>query len=437
MKYVHVASKPPSGGIDFNSAIMAKHGLALYSIIEGMRQRGFNTHTLNDALMSIKEYNEKYVQPCGGELLIDSGGYSIIKGEVHPTEIFRFVQCYNTLLRLENESCDRIFSLDIPWSKVFSEMNSKQKITEFNAYSLSTAREILLENPVIAQKFSFVWHFKMQAQYEIWKGLYHDLSLNDIILNRAIGGMVALRGITGIKFSPFIGIAYRCLLDYLDAKRFEHPFSLHYLGMYLPYDRFAMALLDALFTRYVEGQVPVVTTYDSINPSHSARMNPNLAFFQFSGEDLLVNVNLMDAPREIVRSVYGEAELVRFVEEEMDRRRNGEKLVHAGSFAPLNIYSHRQLDLYFEHVIATHELADLFFREHSLTAINWHVSQMLDRLGQNHPVVFSKSIRQSIMQNIEITFQFHRWFLDSRIRDKLEGLIANNIRRIRFPGTLS
>lgn len=437
MRYVHVASKAPSGSIDFNSAIMANQGLALYSIIEGMRQRGFNTHTLNDALMSIKQYNKKYVQPCGGELLIDSGGYSIIKGEVHPTEIFRFVQCYNTILRLEIESCDRIFSLDIPWSKVFSEMNSKQKITEFNAYSLSTARAILLENPVAAQKFSFVWHFKMQAQYEIWKGLYNELSLNDIIRNRAIGGMVALRGITGIKFSPFIGIAYRCLLDYLDAKRFDHPFSLHYLGMYLPYDRFAMALLDALFTRYVEGQAPVITTYDSINPSHSARMNPNLAFFRFNGEDLLVEGNLMDAPGDIIRSVYGEAELIRFVEEEMDRRRNGEKLVHAGSFAPLNIYSHRQLDLYFEHVVDTHELAELFFRERSLTAINWHVSEMLECLVQKHPMVFSKSLRQSIMQNIGLIFQFHRWFADDRGRRKLEGLIAENIRRIGFPATLS
>ena len=43
--------------------------------------------------------------------------------------------------------------------------------------------------------------------------------------------MVALRGITGIRFSPFIGMAYRCLLDYLDAGRFDQDFTLHFLGM--------------------------------------------------------------------------------------------------------------------------------------------------------------------------------------------------------------
>mgnify|MGYP001339346043 FL=1 len=252
MKYVHVASKPKAGRIDYDHAIMAENKVALYSIIEGMRQANFNTDTLNAALESIKDYTARYVRPVNGKIYIDSGGYSIIQGAVHPTAVPRFVQCYNTMLRLTPGAFDKVFSLDIPWSKVFPEMNTRRKIMEFNDYALSTARDILLNDPVALERFSFVWHFKMPAQYEIWKALYEKHDLNRIIRHRAIGGMVALRGITGIRFSPFIGMAYRCLLDYLDAGRFDQDFTLHFLGMYLPYDRFEMAILDGLFDRYLD-----------------------------------------------------------------------------------------------------------------------------------------------------------------------------------------
>ena len=252
MKYVYVASKPAKRGVNYDRAIMAQNKLCLFSIIEGMRQKGFNTHTLNDTLCTIKDYAESYARPCHGEIFVDSGGYSIIKGAVRPSAVPRFVECYNAMLRLEAGAFDKIFSLDIPWSKEFPEMNTKQKIMELNDYALSTARDILLNDPVALERFSFVWHFKMPAQYAIWDLLYAKHGLNRIVRHRAIGGMVALRGITKITFSPFIGMAYRCLLDYLDAGRFDQDFTLHLLGMYLPYDRLEMAILDELFARYLE-----------------------------------------------------------------------------------------------------------------------------------------------------------------------------------------
>ena len=437
MRYVHVASKPTAGRIDYDKAIMAENKVALYSIIEGMRQANFNTHTLNAALQSIKDYTKHYVRPVNGEIFIDSGGYSIIQGAVHPTAVRRFTQCYNAMLRLTSGAFDKLFSLDIPWSKGFPEMNTRQKIMELNDYALSTARDILLNDPVALERFSFVWHFKMPAQYEIWKALYEKHDLNRIIRHRAIGGMVALRGITGIRFSPFIGMAYRCLLDYLDAGRFDQDFTLHLVGMYLPYDRLEMAILDELFARYLEGEAQAVTTYDSINPLQSTRVGKDIPLFEFTGHGLSIYDNLVDAPAHILEQVYGDPILIGFVQEEIARRRAGQLLENADSLGPLNIHSHREVNRFFEYVVATHGLAEIFFQEWSLTKINGHFSSMLDALGKANPPLFTKHIRDAIMRNVAITFEFHQWFVDDRSRAGLETLIQGNIRKIGFPSDLS
>jgi len=437
MQYVHVASKPKDGRIDYDKAIMAENKVALYSIIEGMRQANFNTHTLNAALESIKDYTARYVRPVNGKIYIDSGGYSIIQGVIHPTAVRRFVQCYNAMLRLTSGAFDKLFSLDIPWSKGFPEMNTRQKIMELNDYALSTARDILLSDPVALERFSFVWHFKMLSQYEIWESLYEKYEFNRIIRHRAIGGMVALRGITGIKFSPFIGMAYRCFLDYLDAGRFDQDFSLHFLGMYLPYDRFEMAILDGLFARYLEGDAQVVTTYDSINPLQSTRKGKDIPLFEFTGNGLSVYGNLVDAPMHILEQVYGDPRLIGFVQEEIARRRTGQLLENASSFGPLNIHSHREVNRFFEYVVAAHGLAEVFFREWSLTKINGHFTSVLDALGKAYPKLFTPHLCASILRNVAITYEFHLWFVEVRSRAGLETLVQNNIRKIGFPGSLA
>lgn len=437
MNFVHVPSDTPASAIDFNPAIMGQNKLCLRSIIGGLRQQDFNTHTLNKTLAAIKSFSESYVRPCGGELLVDSGGYSIIKGEVHPTAIPRFVQCYNTLLRLDACSFDKVFSLDIPWNTRFPEMNTKSRIFDLNDYSIATAREILLDDPDVLDRYSFVWHFKMQDQYEIWKHLYDKHDLNKYIRHRAIGGMVALRDITGISFSPFIGIAYRCLLDYIESQRYDSPFSLHFLGMYLPYDRFTMAVLDVLFSWYLEGDVAVFTSYDSISPLQAPRKSKDVPFFQFQGNQLLALNNLVDAPATTLEMVYTDPTMIQFVREEIERRRNGERLLDANTFAPLSVFSHREVDRYFEHVVNKHGLAEVFFQKWSLTQVNAHFERALVCLGIECPALFTKHLKESIMRNVAITYEFHRWFVDDRSRDGLEERVAVNIRKIRFPGSLS
>lgn len=232
-------------------------------------------------------------------------------------------------------------------------------------------------------------------------------------------------------------MAYRCFLDYLDAGRFDQDFSLHFLGMYLPYDRFEMAILDGLFARYLEGEAQVVTTYDSINPLQSTREGKDIPLFEFTGTGLAVYDNLADAPAGILELAYGEPDLIGFIQKEVARRRAGQRLKSADSFGPLSIYSHREVNRFFEYVVAKHGLAEVFFREWSLTKINGHFAGVLDALGKAYPKLFTPHLCASILRNVAITYEFHRWFVEVRSRAGLETLVQNNIRKIRFPGSLA
>ena len=302
---------------------------------------------------------------------------------------------------------------------------------------MSSAKTILTNFPEIRDKYYFVWHFKMQAQYDIWKKIYEDLELNKIIKHRAIGGMVGLRGITHIKFSPFTAISFRCLLDYLDAGDFDNDFTLHYLGMYALQDRFHMVVLEKLFQKYLEGVASASITYDSINISHTARMNKYLKFYHWDGNNLTRFNNLIEAPTETIKAVYPTEALFEFVLSEIERRRGGERLVNVNTLGPLNIFSNRQLDLFFEWFVEAYGLVDLIYPETSLTRLNVRLGRVLDDLEKKYPVILPKTMRASIMENFKITFFFNRWFLDSRDRGQLDSLMTQFIAKIGFPGSLS
>ncbi len=436
MKYVHVASKPSKTPCDLNPAIVNQNGLCLYSLIDGFRQADFNTDTVAEALESIDNYRELYVTPVEGHMLIDSGGYSVITGEVHPSAAYRLVQCYNLVLSSHVTNNSRIFSLDLPWSTVFRIMNKRATIWELNDYAFSTAKEILLAKQEVNERYYFVWHAKMHRQYDVWSRLYEKHNLNRIIKRRAIGGLVGLRGITRIPFSPFIGIAYRCLLDYLDAEDFSADFTFHYLGCYLPQDRFVMALLDALFTRYLDGVSGLSTSYDSINYSHTARLKKNLALYNLEGHELVRYSNVAEVPRYLLKDIYGEGQVLQFIEEEIKRRKQDNLLAQVDSFAPLNIYSNRQIDLYFESFIAETELADLFFKHTSLTAINYYAGAILEKAARAVPWIFTPYVVGCAMDSIEKIYRFHSWFIMSRNRDRLEEEMSIFIKAIGFPGDL-
>ena len=437
LNYVHVASKAPKSGVDYNPAVLNQTGYCLYSLIDGLRQKDFNSHTLMAVMDSIQEYAARYVQPVEGKLFTDSGGFSIIQGDVHPTEVARFIQCYDLYMVRERKIYSRIFSLDIPWSKRFPELNTRENIYRLNRMALQLAKGELSNYPELRDKYYFVWHFKMASQYAIWSRLYQELDLNSLILHRAIGGMVGVKKAAGIRFSPFTGIAYRCLLDYLDSPAHGRPYTLHFLGLYTPGDRFQIVILEALARRVLGESIPVEFTYDSINPSQAARMNTGLPFFYLKEGQLVTLSNIIQAPEGLLGQVYASPDLLDFVKEEIARRQAGLKFRHAGTLAPLNIFSTMQLDKFFAQVVEETGLADILAVESSLTKIYHHAHNILQDLNKKHPAVFTRDMVKGIEANIETVFPFQRWLMTNRSRDKLQDLMEALIARIRFPGDLT
>ena len=193
MRYVYVADAAANNELcNVISKIVPD---SLYSLIGGLRQSEFGLDTLYDVAYAIKEFRSKFVLPGKGSQFIDSGGYSIIKGDVSPAGIRRFIQCYNLYLENQMDNYERIFSLDIPCSLRYSSLNNIQTIHDCNFESLLQTRNLLSTYDNLRDKLYFVWHFKMKSQYKIWNDLYSGLELWKYIKHRAIGGMAISKSV--------------------------------------------------------------------------------------------------------------------------------------------------------------------------------------------------------------------------------------------------
>ena len=193
--------------------------------------------------------------------MIDSGGYSIIVGDVPVKHIMKFIGTYHEYQEKARNEYDYIMTLDIPLIIGDEEFNTKKNVQYFNHRSLSETKENLIRYPEIREKLYFVWQFKTKEQYDLWDVMYQDLELNNFVKHRALGGMVGLRGLTGIRFSPFIANSFRCLLDHQESRISTTEFRLHYLGIYIKYDRFIIAFLEKLFQRYLGDNHRVILSY--------------------------------------------------------------------------------------------------------------------------------------------------------------------------------
>jgi len=436
VKYLHVANKAYKAGVKYDQAIMRQAGSCLYSLIEGLRQKDFGFHTLNGVMKNIRGYKDLCVNPVGGSLFTDSGGYSIIRGDVHPTDIPRFIECYDLYLEEERQTYEYIFSLDIPLSLKFRGLNTKALIYEYNRQSLQDAKNIMIAHPEIQEKFYFVWQFKMLDQYVIWQRLFDQLGFSGLTRNYALGGMVGLRGITKIDYSPFIPMAFKCLHEW-QAGGLGGEFRLHFLGMYIRYDRFQIALLEQLFRRYLaEGQT-VAMSYDSINFAHTARLNTTLNYFAWQGGNLEVHQKPSVVPQDIWMAIYDTPKLQQAFLEGVEAREADRKLQSTNTFAPLNIYSNKCLDAFFEHVVETSGLVDMFIGEKNYNRFATHSGQVLKGLAKQHREVFTPRMVKSVTKNLLTTFKMHHWHENDGHRTGLERLVTQEIQNLNFPYHLS
>lgn len=207
--------------------------------------------------------------------------------------------------------------------------------------------------------------------------------------------------------------------------------------MYAPSDRFHIAFLEKLFQSYLSGVADVVTSYDSINPIHTVRMNADVPLYTISGGKFMKYSSLLDAPEEVLRSVAVDDEHVQMILLEMDRRRNGIRLENSAAFSPLNVYSNLQLDKFFDMIIDKYDLTDEVDKATSPTNLNGRLARIFDDIDKNYPKAFSPYMKKTIFLTLERTWYWHKWFTDKRDEATLDLYMDQIISDIGFPAHLS
>lgn len=434
MEYIFVGGKPPCGNnIDYTLASVNVSKNLLISLIEVLNTPCFKPDRVNSYFTStINDIKKRYVDPLNSKLFLDSGGYSIIVGDVAWECIRSFIDGYIYSLENHFDKFDKIFSLDIPIFLSSPQHNNKQDIEFLNRESLSRSLSLVKSNQKIQDSFYFIWQFKIMEQYEVWSKLFTELNISPYIKNWALGGMVGLRGITQIKFSPFIGMMYKCLFEYLRYPR-HCGFTLHSLGVYIKHDRFFISFIEKLFNIYLKRN-DTHFTYDSVNYMRTAQYKvKNLDIAYFDG-DKIIDFKHLSTPDNILKQVYYTDELYNGVKCEINNVKNGNKLQNVDAFTPLNIFSNLQLDRFFEYVIDKHNILDIFINsKNNLTKFQ----TLLDyTLPSQYPNVFTPRMISSMKSNFKWLWKFHHWFINGLEEVKLEKLIRNFISEIKFPAKL-
>lgn len=424
MEYVFVGSKPGvANRVNYNIHSIQQAENLLISLIEILNGGGIPA--MNMFYRHVQNLKSQF---SGFDAFIDSGGYSIIVGDVKFSNIRQFIHWYCEALAAGKDIYDYIFSLDIPIFLNEPERNNKVDIKECNRESITQTLEKLKEHDLF-HKWYFIYQFKIKDQYDIWSELYDELKLGDHIKYRALGGMVGLRGITQIDFSPFIGPMYRCLLDYLDGDT-TVPFQLHSLGVYIQHDRFFLCLLEKLFNYYLKTDNTHLT-YDSVNYMRTAQFKvKDLPIYTFRSRSKIEIIKHIELPEEILRSVYNTDATYNGILEEIERVKADTNLIDVDSFTPLSVYSNVQLDKFFSYIIDRYNIVD------NLVHNPMRIKHTLEQLGGTHPNVFSSQRIQSLRSNFNKLLPFHYWFTHDRRRTSLAPIMDRFIADINFPAHL-
>lgn len=451
MDFVHVTSKLSKRIPDYGKASAKQSKNILISLIEGLSSQQFGYDTLNKAKKELNKVNNVIAKSTGSKLFIDSGGYSIIKGDVAPSSINKFINCYNEYLATEFKNFDYIFSLDLPISLQYPAFNTKKNIYDVNKRSLIESLKIIDNKPSLKEKFVFIYQFKTKSLYLIWKQLFDELNINKYISSYSIGGMVGLRGMlrnnsetNDIKFSPFIAIAYKCLLDYITSKKFNKEFRLHNLGIYIKHDRFELYLLEKLFQKYSKNVFKINITYDSINYMRTAQLKCRaLDIFSFNNNTLEHYPNIQSVPDYIIQNIYYNSEYYKAIQEELNIIKNNKnRLDNIDCFTPLNIYSNINLDQFFGYIIDKYEIINAFFTATDFQHFLRLTNPIISNLSIIYPKIFTSRLTTCIKENLRITYIFHKFFInrpsnETKMYEKLDELILQFIAKIAFPFDLT
>lgn len=435
-KYVHTITK-----LNFNkheiNLLTQYVDCFLISLIDGLRQSGFGLNTLIKTANNIEKLHKRFI---GGDRkwFIDSGGYSIIVGDVSPRDMSKFMDCYNYYLENFAETCcDYILSLDIPILLKYPEYNTVDYISQMNYLSGTKSRKILDANKILYDKFCFIWQFKTPKQYKIWNSYYDDVFGDcEELKNFAIGGQVGLRGITGIDFSPFIGSSYQ-IADIIYKKNLDYESVLHLLGIYGLHDRFLMGILDRLFNNYYfkERQCSVKITFDTINHLVSGLFKVReLKSIIIEDSQIIYDYNhkIIDKFHLLIEDTSTVKEVQTNLQNIVDNTRIGDTTL----VATLEVIKNQMFNRIMDSAIDHYKIVDMFVDAGSYNKFKNQFTPIYLKLEKDFPYIFGNRLTKTLL-NFQLLYSFHTWWLQGRDPVQFNTMMNKFIKMINFPSDLT
>lgn len=470
MEFVNVQRRPTkdlSKGLNIFPSVL-KHTPNLLFSLEHAYDKSFSEKSIDTFCSNVLKIKSTYAY-LHPDIWIDSGGYAFIKKRFSASQYKDITKSYCYFLKSHAEKFDNVFSLDFP-SRIGDDSFNKNNslIKKINLESLQASKEILSLTPHLSDKFYFVLQFLHGNQYDIWRELYEDIGLDQIVRNRAIGGMVGIRASKRSTSSPFIAMAYRCLVDFMRSKHATGggEFKLHFLGVYLIQDRFSILFLKKLFSTYLPSN-KVKFTYDTSAYSKKGMLGHLTlpAFIPFGSDDYQYLGNFdaanigTDLDFDAVRQsknlllIYDESniETAREVMDKSDEKRDSKLLknilekIHeekarekpkttvAGNvaiFQPFNALSNKCQDEIMSACIDRLKLVNTFqclgTREEAVRFANdtivdiSHINTNRHEIESdlkclNENIIFSNlHLLWTIRQNLILTYDLHEWFANRR-----------------------
>lgn len=397
----------------------------LYSLFNAFSEsHTFGYDNVDRVSNVFKEFYE-ILDKSNRKLFADSGGYSIIVGQVKSRDSVKFIQCYNYFLKYYHDFFHNIFSLDIPIFLKEPNLNTCENIFKYNLRSGIDSKKILDENPKLYDKFVFVWQFKLLKQFNIWRQVFDQVYANDKRLkNFAVGGMVSLRGITNIKFSPFIAMAYK-ILKIISDKNLPYESIMHFLGVYHKYDRFTMIFLDKLFNNYYlkNKQCSINVTFDTVNYAltglYKVREMPLL--------DLLPNRD----PLQLNQYIQND-NLRNIILEEIENIHNNLPLKDSKLTGLTYVLYSQIIDQQMKKFIEDENLLNLFLKYPNYNQLKNQLTPILNKGSQKYPIAF-QNIEQNILANFLWICSFHQIWEEHADMKRIDKGVEKFIQRIGFP----
>ena len=406
----------------------------LISLIDGLRQTSFGLDTLIRTAKSIEKLHKRFP---GKKWMIDSGGYSVIVGDVTPRDLSKFLDCYIYYLEhYASTNCDYIMSLDIPILLKYPEFNNVKFIKKMNYASLYKSKQILDKDKSLYDKFVFVWQFKTIKQYKLWCEVYDEVFTRENDLKHfAIGGQVGLRGVTGISFSPFIGSCYQ-IMDTLYEKDLACESILHLLGIYSTHDRFCMGIFEGLFNYYLkERQGSVKITYDTVNHMISGLYKVR----ELKSLIIEDNTVIHDYNHLIIDKfplLIENDSTCKAVQKDLNNILSNSRIDDTSVIATLEVIKNQIFNQIIDMAIVNYNIVDLFLECKNYNIFKNRFTPIYLSLEKDFPYIFGNRLKK-VLLNFQLIYSFHDWWNRGRDADEFKKIMGKFIKKINYPFDLA